>query len=166
MKVSVPIFLMTLSLWASGCVTEGNTLVLDAVGPAPAQPAAVSQRGTLVVFSAFDVHADFTAVDPDRRRHTDYKLLSSDGKFVRLIHNNPNSLMEGPVEVGLAPGEYKVVARCNGCGVVTVPVVVEPNRTTTVHLEGGASLPRGADTVQLPDGQIIGWRAKSAAAAK
>jgi len=64
----------------------------------------------------------------------------------------------------LQPGKYEVVARANGYGEVTVPVVVEAQRTTVLHLEGGAPWhPRPAfdpdNSVSLPDGRVIGWKA-------
>jgi len=68
----------------------------------------------------------------------------------------------------LPAGTYRVVARANGYGIVTVPVVIEKNQVTTVHLEGGGSWENEvarsqSDAVRLPDGRIVGWRAPQAA---
>jgi hypothetical protein len=147
-----------------GCASNGGGLVLDPVGPPPIQSATVGSKGSLLVYSAFDVHADFTGTDPDRQRYTDYRIFSEDGTLLKVVHNDTRSLLEGPVEVGLSPGTYRIAARANGYGVVTLPVVIAPHRITTVHLEGGGSWSnKGAfsqkNAVRLPDGQIVGWRA-------
>ena len=52
-------------------------LVLDPVGPPPGSPSTGDSQGSLIVFSAFDVHAHFGM---DRQFHTDYEIFSEDGK--------------------------------------------------------------------------------------
>ena len=61
------------------------------------------------------------------------------------------------------PGEYHVIARANGYGYVTVPVIIEARRSTVLHLEGDGSWPdesmfNQTNAVRLPDGQIVGRR--------
>jgi len=148
----------------SGCAGDGHPLVLDPVGPRPLQPVVVNSNGSLVVYSAFDVLADFNSVDPERRRHTDYRILSEDGRLLQKVNNDTRTILEGPVAVALPAGNYRVVARAQGYKLVTVPVVIAANRVTTVHLEGGDSWPNkaafnGTNAVRLPDGRIVGWRA-------
>src|SRR5262249_38634763 len=121
----------------SACAGERGNVVLSPVGPAPAQKPASQDEGTLVVYSAFDPHPDFTATDPDRRIHTDYKVYSFDAKLLKTVHNDTGQIVEGRVEGRLPAGQYKVQARANGYGLVTVPVVVATGRRTSVHLEGG-----------------------------
>ena len=152
-----------LGLLLPGCATNRSGLVLDSVGPSPEYSSAAGSGGSLVVFSAFDTSLRFSD-DPYRKRCTDYKLFSDDGKLLRMVHNDSDTLLEGPVSVALPAGRYRVSARANGYGSVTVPVVILAQRTTTVHLEGGASWPdrttlASSNPVRLPDGQIIGWRA-------
>ena len=142
-----------------GCASNGGGLVLDPVGPAT-----VASKGSLVVYSAFDVHADFTGVDPDRHRYTDYRIFSEEGELLQVVHNDTGTMLEGPAEIGLSAGTYRIAARSNGYGVVTLPVVIAPHRITTVHLEGGGSwsnkrASNQTNAVRLPDGQIVGWRA-------
>ena len=145
----------------AGCASNGHGLVLDPVGPPVFQPSAGS-NGTLVVFSAYDQTAHFNRL-PYRRVHSDYSLFAADGTRLRTIHNDNGTSVEGPNEVLLPAGQYRVVALANGYGTVTVPVVVEVNQTTTVHLEGGNPMgskapSANAKPVRLPDGEIVGWR--------
>jgi hypothetical protein len=91
----------------------------------------------------------------------------------KLLHNLRDGVapvsetaLQDPVAVGLPPGKYRVSARANGYGSVTVPVIIEPQQSTILHLEGGGSWPNEpafnqTNTVRLPDGQIIGWKAAS-----
>ena len=104
---------------------------------------------------------------PYRRRYTDYRIFNADGKdLVQVVENNHDTLLNSPPPVALPPGSYRVVARANGYGSVTVPVVIKPAQLTTVHLEGSVWWPRGSpifnsDPVRLPKGEIAGWRAAS-----
>jgi hypothetical protein len=149
---------LQMALLISGCAHSQN-LVLSPVGPAPVDKNPLSEKGALVVYSAFDVHADFTSTDPERHRHTDYKILDERGEVLQSIRNGSASILEGPVMIFLKPGKYRVRAKAAGYGYVTVPVVLVQGRTTTIHLEGGSSLrslSRGQDVVRLPDGQVVG----------
>ena len=120
MKFLFAFVMFTAGAWLSGCASSERGLVLEPVGPSRIQPAKSDSNGRLVVYSVFDVHADSTSTDPDRCRH-----------------NDTRTILEGPVEVAMPPGTYRIVARANGYGVVTVPVAIQANRVTTVHLEGG-----------------------------
>jgi len=164
MKSIITFLTLAAGLLLSGCASYERGLVLDPVGPAPIQSATAGSKGSLVVYSAFDVHADSTGADPDRHRHTDIKIFSEDGKLLQAVHNDTGTMLEGPVEVELSAGTYRIAARANGYGVVTLPVVIAPHRITTVHLEGGGSWQKKrafnqTNAVHLPDGQIVGWRA-------
>jgi hypothetical protein len=118
----------------------------------------------LVVYSAFDPTPDLNR-SPYRRRFTDYQIFSADGQqLIQLVNNNRETLVNTPPAVELATGSYRVVARANGYGPVTVPVVVKPGQVTTVHLEGSVWWPRSSpifesNPVRLPKGEIVGWRA-------
>jgi hypothetical protein len=111
------------------------------------------------------VNADFNSRDPYREEYSNYRIYSQHGKLLRRVQNDNGSNFGSPAEVSLAPGKYRVVARANGFGTVTVPVVISRDRVTTVHLEGGPSVDSAYDdnqndTVRLPDGDIVGWRTK------
>jgi hypothetical protein len=115
-----------------------------------------------MVYSAFDPHAHFNG-SPYRRYHSDYTVFSEDGKLLQAIHNDVGGVTEDPKPAELHPGKYRIVARANGYGWVTVPVIIVAHSVTTVRLEGGSSgLKNEAlanNSVRLPDGEIAGWRA-------
>jgi hypothetical protein len=146
----------------AGCASNGPGLVLSPVGP-PVSHSTAGSASALVVFSAYDQGAHFNDL-PYRRVHSDYRILTTDGKLMQTVHNDNGRSAGGPKEVLLPAGRYQIVGRANGYGMVTVPVIIGTNQTTTVHLEGG--YPRGstapsdqANPVRLPDGEIVGWRA-------
>ena len=167
MKIHFTLMLIMTGALLSGCATGKNGLVLNTVGPPLSQPtAASSTKGTLVVYSAFRRNADFNNSDPYRREYSDYKIFSPDGKLLQRVHNNSGTILQDPVSVELPPGKYHVIARANGYGYVTVPVIVAARQNTILHLEGGGSWPDESafdqtNAVRLPDGQIIGWKAAS-----
>jgi hypothetical protein len=147
----------------AGCATGKSGITLGTVGPVPAQAAASSTNGTLVVYSAYEANADFNSRDPYRPEYSDYRILTTDGKLLQRVRNNSGTILQGPVSVELPPGKYHVIARANGYGYVTVPVIIEAQRSTVLHLEGGGSrLDKSAigqtNAVRLRDGQIVGWR--------
>src|SRR5262249_49353652 len=149
-------------VFLAGCASFQNGLVLDAVVPTPNENRIACQHGVLVVYSAFDQHAHFSG-SPYRRYYTDYKIFTEDGKLLETIHNDVGGVTQDPKQIELESGRYRIVARANGYGWVTVPVVIDAHRFTTVHLEGGTRWPMGdapaSSSVRFPDGRIAGWRA-------
>ena len=109
--------------------------------------------------------------DPDASiHHSDYRIFSADGKQSKYVHNWVGTFIEDPAVVSLAPGRYIVAARAVASGTVTVPVIIEVGKTTSVHLDG-SKLATGrktseSDLVRLPDGWIVGWRAEENGEAK
>ncbi|MGA9780140.1 MAG: hypothetical protein WBS33_17910 [Verrucomicrobiia bacterium] len=150
-----------------GCTTSKSGLALDTVGPIPAQTAPEhSTTGTLVVYSAYDVNADFNSRDPYRPEYSDYKIYTADGKLLQRVHNDSGTILQDPAPMKLPIGKYRVVARANGYGCLTVPIIIEAKQTTILHLEGGGAWPdksafNQTNAVRLPDGRIVGWRASS-----
>jgi hypothetical protein len=166
MKSLLAIGIVAATVLLSSCASHGPVLVLDPVGPAPSTSTAAAPTGTLMVFSAFEQGADFNS-QLYRRHYTDYRILSADGKRLQTVRNDSGSLVETPQQVQLPVGTYRVVARANGYGEVTIPVVIRADQVTTVHLEGSPSWPNrrqlaGSNPVRLPDGEIAGWRAGNA----
>jgi len=157
--------LVAAGILLSGCATGQSGMTLDTVGPVPARLAVVSSTsGALVVYSAYEVGADFNSCDPYRPEYSDYRIFTADGELLRRVHNNSGTILQDPATMQLPAGKYRVVAWANGYGLVTVPVIVVAGRLTAVHLEGGGSWPDRAafnqtNAVRLPDGQIVGWRA-------
>ncbi len=164
MKTSLfSLSLVAATLVSSGCITRGSGLVLDPVGPVQAPPTApASNTGTLTVYSAYSVNADFDQRDPNRPECSDYKIETDDGKLLERVHNVSDDMLQNPVDVTLSPGRYRVVARANGYGRVTIPVVIAAHQNTVLHLEGGGwpgeSQINQANAVHLPDGTVVGWR--------
>jgi hypothetical protein len=150
-----------------GCAANRSGLVLNTVGPSPLQPeVGSSTNGTLLVYSAYVVSPDFNLRDPDRQECSDYRILSADGHLLQRVHNNTGTIFQNPAPVALPPGKYEVIARANGYGNVTIPVMVEARKVTVLHLEGGASWSNRSvfnqsNAVRLPDDRIVGWKAEA-----
>ena len=147
----------------AGCVSERDKLVLDPVGPVQTSAPQPSNEGFLTVYSAYDAGGHFYSRKFDGREYSDYSIFNAQDQLLRKIHNSTDSIIEEPATVSLPPGEYQVIARANGYGNVTVPVTIEQDRQTIIHLEGGepGSALAGADPgkmVRLPNGQIVGFR--------
>lgn len=161
MKIVFRLSLCIAAALLSGCASFHHGLVLDTVGPAPGAGVARQGQGTLVVYSANKVNADFNSRDPNRPEYSDYRILGNDGKMLKWVHNITDDIFQGPVAVKLSAGKYFVVARSNGYGLVTVPVVVAGNQNTVVRLDGrrDESMADKAEAVCLPDGEIVGWKA-------
>ena len=147
----------------SGCTTHHNALVLDRVGPEFAG-SANGEEGSLMVFSAPDHSAHFNTV-PYRPIYSDYRILLEDGKLLQDVSNR-DARRNSPNVIKLPAGNYSVLARANGYGDVTVPVLIVPGRLTVVHLEGpgswlNASSVERSNLVCLTGGEIVGYRAPS-----
>jgi hypothetical protein len=164
MKTIISMLLVTAGALLSGCASSKDGLPLGTVGPAPLPVLnANSTTGTLVVYSAYEVNADFNSRDVDRPEYSDYRIYSADGKLLQKVHNDSGTIFQDPRRVALPVGNYQVVAQANiGFGHVTIPVSVEANRTTMLRLSGnwsGGYQFNQTNAVRLPDGQIVGYRA-------
>jgi hypothetical protein len=149
-------------LFFSSCAFHQPGLVLEPIGPSPGQSVGTASTGSLRVFSAFDPAPDFNNL-PYRRRCSSYTILTKDGHVIKEVANR-NTQRESVETVELPPGEYRVLARANGYGLITVPAIIQSAQVTTVHLEGSFSWPEQAALVQsnpvrLPHGEVAGWRA-------
>jgi len=165
MKTTLGALLSLALALGTGCVAPRRALVLDPVGPPPTAPVAEQTTGSLRVFSALGRNADFNGL-PYRRRYSDYELLTEAGQPLRRIRNESGKSLGDPPGIELAPGHYRIRARANGFGLVTVPVLVRAGQTTTVHLEGSVWWPEAsaifhANPVRLPNQEIVGWRANA-----
>lgn len=125
----------------SGCLnnTSEPPLVLKRVGP-PSAPSDNNAQGSLLVFSAITVGMPDNTLAGRRVHHSDYRILSEDGHFLQSVHNDYDNSWEGPREVELPAGKYRIVAQAVGYGTVTVPVLIAAHQMTRVHLERGSSL--------------------------
>ncbi len=118
------------------------------------------QLGYLIVYSATESHR----ITKQRTSypHTGYLIRKANGSTFAWIDNAVDERDETAMLVALPAGSYTVLARDSQCGRVSVPVVIEPWRTTRVDLEsrpldffGGAD---STNLVHLPNGRIVGWR--------
>jgi hypothetical protein len=140
-----------------GCSSAPKLTVAEPVGPGRSGS---GRSGALQVYTATEQHAvgDNTCYYP----HTGYLIYNDHGQKVKYVINHVGTMDESPMVVSLPTGSYTIVAESDAYGRVRIPVVVRPSRTTEVHLERGWKPPLNAtasDTVQMPDGQPIGWRA-------
>jgi hypothetical protein len=146
---------------AAGCASEPTPVAMEAVGPAPREETGTSQAGYLVVYSAWGLVNENKA---PVNHHSRYTITSDDGKVDRVIINHIDRFDEGPIRVALSAGSYKVSALSAHSGRVIVPVIIAPQQTTYVYLDGQTRphLASGqqADLVKLPDGQVVGWAVK------
>jgi hypothetical protein len=145
----------------AGCATHSPVVVDQSVGPdlAPPRIDLNHGRGRLVVYSALEVA---NPVNSDFPTHAGYEIYGLDGKLLQRVDNRDGSFYQTPATVSLAPGEYKIKAPAPNMGLVTVPVIIKENKTTTLDLEG-SHLPQHKPTgagqwVRLPDGAVIGMR--------
>ena len=142
-----------------GC--SSTPIVLEPVGPAPANAAAPTHEGYLQVYTATESHAD--GDETYYYPHSSYQIYTEAGKLWKYVPNHAGTMDETPAVVRIPAGNYNVVARADGYGRVTVPVVVKGNKLTEVKLEtwGRKKTPVTNETavVQLPNGYVVGWRA-------
>jgi hypothetical protein len=146
---------------AAGCATRSSVVVNQPVGPDLAPPKVNSSQGNgqLVVYSAVEVA---NPVNTDFPTHAGYEIDDAGGKLFRRVDNRSGSFYQSPAPVSLPPGKYLVKAPATNYGLVTVPVVIKENETTTLDLEAThfrQHKPTGAGQwVRLPTGEVIGMR--------
>jgi len=123
-KHSVTIALL---LFAGRCVVAQSAETLPTVGPTESTPV-----GTLIVYSSTE---RFDDGDTIYYTHTNYKLYSPRGSFLRTVQNSIAKGDETPERVPLPPGQYVVEAKSRKLGIVRVPVMIADGRTTVVNLQ-------------------------------
>jgi hypothetical protein len=161
MKYKIALTVCGMGMLLVGCATSKSDLVLDCVGPQPVATHSHSTNGTLIVYSAYQANADFDTRDAFRPEYSNYSIFTSDGKLLQKVVNNSGTILQDPAPVSLPAGKYRVTARANGYGYVTVPVLITADRNTVVHLETdspNAAAFNQSDAVRLPGGEIVGWR--------
>jgi hypothetical protein len=145
----------------AGCATRSPMVVDQPVGPdlAPPKVNFIAGNGQLVVYSALEAA---NPINSDFPTHAGYEIDDADGKLVRHVDNRGGSFYQMPAAVSLPPGKYVVKAPATNYGLVTVPVVIKENETTTLDLEAThfrQHKPTGAGQwVRLPTGEVIGMR--------
>jgi hypothetical protein len=129
-------------------------ITLQPVGPSPNEASVSRHEGCLVVYSDW-------AVDANANRHSQYAVVSDDGKVNQQVRNSINRFEQGPTPINLPAGSYKVTAQAAHYGKVIVPVRIRSDQTTFVYLDGydhtGKSLAANTNMVRLPNGNVVGW---------
>jgi len=148
----------------SGCASP--TMLPDPVGPDPFLSKTADSEGTLQVFTATEEENDvgFETAYPQR---TDYAIYKWNGKLLKHVQDNNEGHFEfTPRVIRLKPGMYRITALAAvGLGEwISLPVVIDAGRTTSVHLTGHWKPPVDSPEsalVHAPTGRPIGWRAAS-----
>lgn len=158
MKSKYRYLLWSLVLLLPSCAS--SPIVLAPVGPGPAfNGSNTPGKGNLVVYSQTQEYGEDMAVP--FYSHTGYWIYKN-GKRFKRVWNHQNDEDEDPSIVTLAPGKYVVRAEAELYGPVTVPVVIEADRTTRVVLQPGWKPPEFAnrsDLVKFHRGYAVGWKA-------
>jgi len=152
--------LAAVALILSACATP--PLVVDQpIGPY--EPARPSNLGTLIVYS----DTESLNGDPEYLVHTNYTVLTSEGALVLEVDNHNSTVDIHPTPIALPAGRYKVIAKNQRYGDVSLVAVIQPGRETVIDLNEDMLPVRSAragnaeadDWVRLPSGQIIGSKA-------
>jgi hypothetical protein len=144
----------------AGCAPIQPLVLSNPVGPLQSFADESRTGGSLVVYS----ETDGRVLDPaDYPPHSDYQVYTLDGQRIWSVTNRDSISAREPATLELPVGQYKVTAKVLKIGFVTVPVVIEKDRTTVVDLNADVlphSLAANEKWVSLPNGQIIGSKSK------
>lgn len=146
----------TLVVLLAGCASK--PVALSPVGPGPVSHTAYAPRGFLQVFSDTETHV--IGDGPPYYTHTGYSIHDESGKLIKFVPNHVGDMDESPSIVAMPAGRYHIVAESSSYGRVTVPVVIQEDRTTVVHLDRNWVPSKNASPkslVRLPDGEPVGW---------
>lgn len=111
--------------------------------------------GDLTVYSATFAP---TLEEGEYPAHTNYTIATVADEPLQHITNQTGSFDKRPATVSLASGEYHVRAQYQRGGFITVPVTIEPGKTTILDLDGTPASPESSsDPIRLPDGTLAGW---------
>lgn len=157
---SINLVLGTAIIWVlTGCST--TPVVLDPVGPPPPGATAPLHQGYLKVFTTTEARKDG---EDTYYPHSGYHIYTASGVRWKYVPNRIDVTDESPMVVVIPVGNYKVVARADGYGRITVPIVINGGMLTEVNLETWnrrkTSVSNEAAVVQLPNGYAVGWRAE------
>src|SRR5262245_9385404 len=116
-------------LLLNSCATTNPPMTLDPIGPAPAL-GSYGKEGILQVFTATTVVNDGGI---SYYPHTGYRIYEPGGNFLKYVRNSQGPSDQTPQAVQLPAGEYLIIAKSEGYGVVKVPVVVKGSQVTGVY---------------------------------
>lgn len=161
----VSCFALLGAVWLAGCSAPppATRVVLEPIGPRLVGPSR-GREGFLRVYSAT---TDEQSGQIPYKVHTPYWVYTEGGRKLRSIPNHVGVADQTPMTIRLPPGRYQVLARADGWGLVTAPVVVAAGMLTEVHLTyAGMEVPAGvaeSELVRLPTGRVAGFRARGLA---
>ena len=164
MKIKAMFCLLGVIPLLASCASHPITLA--PVGPNPfAGRSPAGGTGHLQVFSSLAEESDDQnqgSTDPVWFQHTDYAIYTAEGKLFEHVDNNIGHYAASPRLISLPAGNYTVRARETEGLLVNIPVVIERDRTTKVHLDEKWKLPadtQKTEVVSAPGGYPVGWRA-------
>lgn len=166
MKINATFCLLGIVPMLVSCASPPITLAPVGPNPFAGRPSS-TRAGYLQVFSRLSLQNDDqnqggSGGDPSWYQHTDYNLYDAKGKLVKRVGNTVGHYSTSPRVVALRPGNYTLRAQAKEWLSVKVPVVIEPGRTTKVHLDENWEPPAGtpkAEVVSAPGGYPAGWSA-------
>ena len=146
----------------ASCAASRDSVVIGPVGPQPLIADDLAPKGYLKVYTATDDHDDGGV---HYFSHTSYTIYSEDGRtVVKKVANAISIHDEDPSLVQLPAGRYVVLAKAENSGMVRIAVIMTSGQLTKVDLQYDWKhrAPSGntADWVRLPNGQVVGWRAR------
>jgi hypothetical protein len=180
MRILNSIALAAASVLLAGCASTPQFAELQPVGPAPAGPRKGCPVGRLQVYSAPQAEpiqmegGEWWRWDtayaskrlPRGIAHSSYLIRTNGGHLVEYVRNAKSAMDPIPTVVTLPPGQYEVQAQAEApdgsINRVLLSVVIQPGKTTVVHLVGNwkpHTQYMNKQVVRLPDGQIAGWLA-------
>jgi hypothetical protein len=180
MKYASSIVVSTVAVCLVGSAWSSPLTMSGLVGPAPTERAKASASSLLQVYSArvrapIDVNQEEFLWNNDFGKndflyepaHSDYTICTRNGKVLERVRNARNPNDPELTVVSLPPGDYEVKAKARNFGLVTIPVVIEAGKLTTVNLQRGENpvveSVAKANAVLLGGYRIVGWQAKTSA---
>jgi hypothetical protein len=168
MKINTKFCVLSVIPLLASCA---QPITVAPVGPSPfAGRSSSFGTGYLQVFSRLAEQSDDqnqggSGGNPSWHQHTDYNVYDAKGKLVKHVGNTVGHYSTSPRLVCLRPGSYTLRAQAKEWLSVKVPVVIEPDRTTKVHLDDNWGPPIGTpktEVVTTPGGYPVGWSADPA----
>jgi len=160
MKHNLLLFLFLAGILPLLVSCASQSVPLASVGPHPlAGYSSTGETGSLLVFS--DREPSSEGDNPPFYQRTDYEIYNAAGKRVSYVDNVVGYYNSFPRLVWLQPGRYTVKARAKDGLSFNIPVLIELDRTTKVHLDKNWAPPAGTPKgvlVTTPGGYPAGWR--------
>ena len=149
MKYLSAVSLAGAMLWIAGCASVSNVVVVDSVGPGPAEGLHGTGEGALVIYSArasadVDINTAAWRWNNDFGKneflyepaHSDYTIYAQNGEVFKRVRNARNANDDTPTVVALPAGSYKVEAEAVNCNTDRVKVLMNRRDSTGANDAG------------------------------